>query len=158
MNVYPNPNTYTIHFIKTQSKQTEKMSYNLRSTSKNISDTDNASINMNKRKMSQSIRVFTSLKNRENMVEIVQTNYNLRPRVLMDLPDYSEEVFECSDDPKDENWVPSLEEEEDQEDDEWDDEDEELDDGDMEVIMSGKKSSGCMWTYHADGTLTRKLL
>jgi hypothetical protein len=74
------------------------------------------------------------------------------------LPDYSEEVFECSDDPKDENWVPSLEEEEDEEDDEWDDEDEELDDGDKEVIMSGKKSRGCIWTYHADGRLTRELL
>jgi len=126
-----------------------------------MSDTDNASININKRKMSQSIRAFNLLKNRENMEnidEIVrQTNYNLRPRAFMELPDYSEEDFEFSDDPKDENWVPSLEEE-DEEDDEWDYEDEELDDGDKEVIMSGKKSRGCMWIFHEDGTLTRKPL
>jgi len=138
------------------------MPYNLRSTSKNMSDVTNVSENMNKRKMSQSIRAFNLLKNRDNMeniVEIVrQTSYNLRPRAFMDLPDYSDDDLEYSDDPKDENWEPSLEEEQDEDDDEWDCEDEELDDGDKEVIMSGKKSSGWMWIFHEDGTLTRKPL
>jgi hypothetical protein len=114
------------------------MPYNLRSTSKNMSDNTTVSFNMNKKRISQHIRNYSSLLNKDYLHNCHNKIYNLRQRELMNMSHYSEEDFEYSDDLKDENWEPSMEEEDYEE----DDEEEELHDGDMEVIMSGKKSEG----------------
>lgn len=101
------------------------MPYNLRSTSKNMSDNTTVSFNMNKKRISQHIRNYSSLLNKGYLHNCHNKIYNLRQRELMNMSHYSEEDFEYSDDLKDENWEPSMEEEDYEE----DDEEEEFNDG-----------------------------